>query len=243
MADVTGPAPFLPVHVRGAGRFRPAREQQAGPAAVSAALLVQTFGQLAVQAGDVPYLAACLPDALAGTGPRRGWPHPPGRCPRWRGWPRSRAASSCRTKSASMRRKSCPPVPRSPACPDDGGPARRHRPGAADGLAHLFRPPDAGHGQSCPHRPPACPQDGGHGFQGRLRGGLASPVKRASVAWRSCSLPRFCLESKRLQEEVPQGGGAETGAVGLGGRWGRCDIERCGGSCSQVGGRASTWRL
>lgn len=62
---VTGPAPFLTVHVRGQVGLGQLVQQQAGPvAAVPLRQLAQSFRQLAVQAGDVPYLTACLPDAL-----------------------------------------------------------------------------------------------------------------------------------------------------------------------------------
>ena len=236
---VTGPAPFLPVHVRGQVGFGQPVQQQAGPAAaVPLRQLVQTFGQLAVQAGDVPYLAACLPDALpervrVGDGRiRRGAVPGGGPLAAFKGGQFLPdevcvdAAEILPLLPYALRRVQMTQGQRADIVQ-----------GAADGPAHLFvhLMLDMGKAVRIGRQPVL--QDGVHGFQGRLQGvpGLARETGQHGLAFLQC-LPRFCLEVEAAQEEVPQGGGAETGAIRLRGRWGRRDIERCGGSRSQVGG-------
>ena len=113
--------------------------------------------------------------------------------------------------------------------------------GAADGPAHLFvhLMLDMGKAVRIGRQPVL--QDGVHGFQGRLQGvpGLACETGQRGLAFLQ-GLPRFCLEVEAAQEEVPQGGGAETGAVGLRGRWGRRDIGGAAGAVPRSVARAST---
>ena len=214
-------------------------QQQAGPAAaVPLRQFAQTFRQLAVQAGDIPYLPACLPDALpervriGANRVRRG--AVPARGP-------VAAFDGGQLLPDEVRVDAAEVLPFLPYAlrriqMAQGQPADIVQ-GAVDGPAHLFvhLMLDVGKTVRISRQPVL--QHGVHGFQGRLQGvpGLARETGQGGLAFLQ-GLPGFFPEGDAAQEEVPQGGGAETGTIGLRGRFGGRVIDRCGGSRSQVGG-------
>ena len=214
-------------------------QQQAGPAAaVPLRQLAQSFRQLAVQAGDVPYLTACLPDALperisvGASRVRRGTVSGRGPVTAFEGG--QLLPDEVRVDAAEV----LPLLPHAlRRIQMAQGQTADIVQSTVDGPAHLgvHLMLDVGEAVRIGRQPVL--QDGIHGFQSGLQGvpGLARETGQGGLAFLQ-GLPGFLPEGDAAQEKVPQGGGAETRTIGLRGRWGRRVIDRCGMSRSQIGG-------